>query len=110
MQPSGIFVCALSKFSAGVQICQHQLDCRHLPFGMNIGGNSSTVITNRNGSIDTNGHFYLGAKSREVLVVQIIDYSVTKVLQPPLIGFSMDLPGPFRDRPEPFQLSVFAPV
>ena len=45
MQAAGIFVCALPKFSAGMQICQHQLDCRHLPFGMDIRRDSPPIVT-----------------------------------------------------------------
>ncbi len=51
-----------------------------------------------------NGHFYLGAKSREVFVDRIIDYFVNEVVQPPLIWVSNEHPGPFPDRLEAFQL------
>ena len=51
-----------------------------------------------------NGHFYLGAKSREVFVDGIIDYFVNEVVQPPLIWVSNEHPGPFPDRLEAFQL------
>src|SRR6266404_7203550 len=54
MQAAGIFVCALSKFSASVQICEHQLDGRHLPFGMDVGRDSPAIVTHRDRSIDMN--------------------------------------------------------
>src|SRR6266496_4931336 len=46
MQSAGIFVCALPKLSACMQVREDQLNCRHFPFGMNVGRDSPTIITN----------------------------------------------------------------
>ena len=102
MQAAGIFVSALPKLSAGMQVCQHQLDCRHLPFGVNVGRDSTTIVTHRNGSIDMNGHFDLSAKSGKVFVDGIIDNFVNQVMQPSLIGIADEHPWPFPDRFEAF--------
>ena len=73
VQAAGIFVSALSKFSAGMQIRQHQLDRWHLPFRMNIDRNAAAIVANGDRSIDMNGHFDLGAKSREMFVNGVIE-------------------------------------
>ena len=44
VQTAGIFVGALSEFSARVQIRQHQLDRRHLQFRMHVDRNSAAVV------------------------------------------------------------------
>src|SRR5438132_13447674 len=97
MQTTGIFVRALSKFSAGMQICQHQLDRRHFPFGMDIGRDSPTIVTYRNGSIDMNGYFYIRAKSSEVFIDRIVDDFVNQMMQRPLIRISYEHPVLFQD-------------
>ena len=55
MQTAGIFVSALSKFSAGVQICQHQLNRRHFPFRVNIDRNAAAIVSNRDRPVHMNG-------------------------------------------------------
>ena len=54
VQAAGILVGALSKLSAGVQICQNQLNRRHFPFWMNIDGNAAAIVPHRNRAIDMN--------------------------------------------------------
>ena len=44
VETAGIFVGALSEFSAGVQVRQHELDRRHFPFRMNINRNATPII------------------------------------------------------------------
>ena len=56
VQSARILVCALSEFSAGMQIRQHQLDGRHLPFRMNIDRNTTAVVAHRDRSIDMDDH------------------------------------------------------
>ena len=46
----------------------HQLDGRHLPFGMNIDRNPAAVIAHRDRSIDMDDHFDSCAKSGEMFV------------------------------------------
>ena len=94
----------MAKFSAGVQICQHQLNRRHFPFGMNIDRNAPAIVSHRDRSIDMNGHFDLCTKSREMFVDGVIDDFVNQVMQPTLIRISNEHPGPFPDRLEAFEL------
>ena len=68
VQSAGILVCALSKFSAGMQICEHQLNRRHLPFRMNINRNTAAVVADRDRSIDMNDHVDFRAKSGQMFV------------------------------------------
>ncbi len=102
MQAARIFVCALSEFPAGVQICQHQLDCRHFPFWMYIGWNPTAIVTHRDPAIDVNGHFYFGAKSCQVFIDGVIDDFVNQVMQSSLIGISDEHSWPFPNRFEAF--------
>src|SRR5207253_1107197 len=97
MQAAGIFVSALSKFSAGVQICQHQLNRRHFPFGMNIDGNAAAIVSHRDRSIDMNGQFDLRTKSREMFVDGVIDDFVDQVMQPTLMILWLPEPATFAD-------------
>ena len=102
MQAAGIFISALSKFSAGVQICQHQLDRRHFPFGMNIDGNAAAIVSHRDRSIDMNGHFDLRAKSRKMFVDGVIDDFVNQMMHPTLIRIADEHARPFPDCLEAF--------
>ena len=102
MQAAGIFVSALSKFSAGVQIGQHQLNRWHFPFGMNIDGNAAAIVPRRDRSIDMNDHFDLRAKSREMFVDGVIDDFVNQVMQSTLIRVPDEHSWPFPNRLEAF--------
>ena len=85
VQTAGIFVSALPEFSAGVQIGQHQLDRRHLPFRMHVDRNAAAVVAHRNRSIDMNRHFNLVAKTGEMFVDRIIENLENHVVQTALI-------------------------
>ena len=104
MQTAGIFISALSKFSAGVQICQHELDGRHFPFWMNINGNAATVIAHGHASIDMHGHFDLVAKTGEMFVDRVVEDLENQVMQTTLIGVADKHARPFADRFQALQL------
>ena len=74
VQAAGIFVSALAEFAAGVQIRQHQLDGRHLEFRMHIDRNAAAVVANRNGTIDVDRHFDLGAIAGEMFVDRVVEH------------------------------------
>ena len=86
VQTTGIFVSALAEFSAGVKICQDQLDCRHLPFRMHVDRNAAAIVTHGNGAIDMNRDFNLCAKTGEMFVDRVIENLEDHVMQTALIG------------------------
>src|SRR4029453_4181192 len=98
VQAARIFVGALSKFSASVQIGEHQLDRRHFPFGMNIYGNSTAIVAHRYRSIDVDGHFYLCAKPGEMFIDRVIQYLENQVVQTPFIRIANEHSRPFSNR------------
>ena len=73
VQAAGIFVGALAEFSARVQIRQHQLDRRHLPFRMNVDRNAAAVIADGNRTIDVNGDFDFVAIAGEMFVDRVVE-------------------------------------
>ena len=102
VQAAGIFVGALSKFSAGVQICEYQLDCRHFPLGVNIHGSSTSVVTHRERSIDMDGHFYFCTKASEMFIDRIVQHLENQMVQTPLIGIANEHSRPLSNRFETF--------
>ncbi len=93
VQAAGIFVSALSEFSPGVQICQHQLDRRHFPFRMNIHWDPAAVVAHRNRPIDMNGHFDSVATSSQMFVDGIVENFENHVMQTALVGVADVHPG-----------------
>jgi hypothetical protein len=85
VQAARIFVGALSELSAGMQIGEHQLDCRHFPFGMNIYRNSAAVITHGQRSIYMDDYFYFCAKPSEMFVDRIVEHLENQMVQTPFI-------------------------
>ena len=104
VQSARILICALSEFSAGMQICQHQLDSRHLPFRMNIDRNTAAVVAHRDRSVDVNSHFDLGAKSCEMFVDRVIENFVNQVMQSAFVRISDEHSRPFPNCFETFEL------
>src|SRR6184192_3099555 len=103
MQAAGIFVCALTEFSASVEIGQHQFHRRHFPFRMNIDWNAAAVVAYRNAFIDVYRYFNLVAKSGQMFVDRIIDNFENHVMQAALIGIADVHARPLPNRFEPFE-------
>ena len=104
MQAAGIFISALTKFSAGVQVCEHQLDRRHFPFRMNIDRNAAAVVAHGHAAIDMHRYFYLVTKSGEMFVDRIVQDFENQVMQTALIRVADVHPGAFADRFQAFEL------
>ena len=104
VQSARILVCALSEFSARVQIRQHQLNRGHLPFRMNVDRNAAAVVAHRDRSVDVDDHFDLCAKSCEMFVDRVIENFVNQVMQSAFVRISNKHSRPFADCFETFEL------
>ena len=103
MQTAGIFVSALTEFSARVQVREHQLDCWHLPFRMNIDRNTAAIVAHRNAAFDMHCNLDLVAKSGEMFVDRIVEHLENHVVQTALVRVANVHPRPFSDRFQTFE-------
>src|SRR5215469_6979481 len=104
MQPARILVCALSEFSACMQIRQYKLDRRHLPFRMNIHRNTATVVADGDRSVDMDNRFDPCAESCEMFVDRIIENFVNEMMQPAFVRITDEHARPLPNGFESFQL------
>src|SRR5689334_18698809 len=102
VQSPGIFVGSLPEFTAGVKVRQDQLDCRHLPFRMNIDRDTASVVTHGYGTVDVHCDIDLGAISGEVFVDRVIENFKNEMMKTALIGVADVHSGAFPDGLETF--------
>ena len=88
METAGIFVSALPKLTAGVQIGQDQLHGRHLKLRVHIDRDAPAIVANRNGTIDVNRNFDFTAKTGKMFVDRVIQNFEDAVMQTTLIGIA----------------------
>src|SRR5215813_13994166 len=108
MQSARVLVCAVSEFSAGVQIRQHELNRRHLPFRMNVDRNATAIVAHGDRSVHVDDDFDFCAKSGEMFVDGIIENFINQVMQSPFVRVSNKHARPFPDCFETSSLSICA--
>ena len=88
MKTTGILVSSLTEFTTGVQTCQNQFDCRNPELGMDINGNSPSIIRDTNRAILIDRDIDLIAIPREMLIDRVIQNLEDAVMQSTLIRVS----------------------
>jgi len=104
MQSPGIFISALPELASRMQVGQHQLDRRHIPFGVHVHRDASPVIANRDGAIYMNGNLDLAAESGQVFVNGVVEHLKNTVMQAALVRVADIHSRAFAHRLQPFQL------
>ena len=88
------FVGALSEFSAGVEVGQHQLNGRDLPFRMHVDRNATAVVADGARAVRMDGHVDVCAKSGQMLVDRVVEDLVNAMVQTALVGVADIHPRP----------------
>ena len=81
MQTAGVLVRPLAELAAGMQVCEHQLDGRHLEFLVCVYRNAATVVLYRHRAVHVNGDLDLVAIPGQVLVDRVVEHLVNAVVE-----------------------------
>ena len=85
MQTAGVFVSALPKLPARVEIREHEFHGGHLPFRVHVHRNAASVIPDRNRAVHVNRHLDFVAMTRQMLVNRIVEHLEHAVMQAALV-------------------------
>ena len=86
VQATGVFVGALPKFSAGVQIREYQFDGWHLELRMHVDRNTAAVVADGNRAVDVHNDLDLAAIAGEMFVDRIVENLEDAVMEAAFIG------------------------
>ena len=103
VQPARIFVCALAKLAARVQVRQHQFNRRHVEFWMHIHGDTASVIPDGARAIHMDSHLDAMAKPGQMFIDGIVQHLENAMMQPALIRVADVHARTFSDRLQPFE-------
>src|ERR1700722_17981048 len=98
VQTTGELISSLTKLAPGVQVSEHQLNGGHLKLRMHLNRDTSSVIADRDRSIDMNVHIDSCTESSKVLIDRVVEDLKDAVMQSALIGIPDVHSGPFSDR------------
>src|SRR5450759_219748 len=86
METAGHFVSALVELATGVQFGQDHLGRRDPLSGMNVDGNTATVVFHRDRSVDVDGDADAVTISAQCLIDRVVDDFENEGMQSPLAG------------------------
>ena len=107
VQATGIFICALAEFAAGVEIREDELDGGNLKFRMDVDRDAATVIADRHRAIDVNRHIDTIAKPGEMFVDGVVENFEDAVMQSAFVRIANVHSGAFPNGLQTLQLINF---
>ena len=98
VETARVLVRPLAELTAGMQVGQNEFEGRDLELGMDLNGNASAIIADRDRSIGVNRHLDARAVARQMFVDRVIEHLKDAVVQTPLIGIADVHAGAFANR------------